>query len=64
MREYIAILCDSTNSAAGACVKPSKESGDEFSVLIEVPDLVENVTQWVKEEYPEFSIVYIMPKGF
>ncbi len=40
------------------------ELGDEFSVTISVPDLVENVTEYVREVYPESSIVYIMPKGF
>ena len=50
MNEYIAILCD--------------ELGDEFRVVIEIPDLVENVTEYVREYYPESSIVYIMPKGF
>ncbi len=35
---------------------------EEFTVS--VPDLVENVTEYVREEYPESSIVYIMPKGF
>ena len=38
--------------------------GDDFRVVIEIPDLVENVTEYVREEYPESSIVYIMPKGF
>jgi len=50
MNEYLAILRD--------------ELGDEFSVTISVPDLVENVTEYVREEYPESSIVYIKPKGF
>ena len=50
MIEYIVILCD--------------ELGDDFRVVIEIPDLVENVTEYVREEYPESSIVYIMPKGF
>ena len=50
MNDYIAILCD--------------ELGDEFSVTVSVPDLVENVTEYVREEYPESSIVYITPKGF
>jgi hypothetical protein len=40
------------------------ELGDEYSVTVSVPDLVENVTEYVREEYPESSIVYIMPKGF
>jgi hypothetical protein len=35
------------------------ELGDEFSVTISIPDLVENITEWVREEYPESSIVYI-----
>jgi hypothetical protein len=50
MNEYIVILCD--------------ELGEDFRVVIEVPDLVENVTEYVREQYPESSIVYIMPKGF
>jgi len=25
---------------------------------------VENVTEYIQEEYPESSIVYVMPKGF
>jgi hypothetical protein len=40
------------------------ELGDEYSVTVSVPDLVENVTEYVREEYPESSIVYITPKGF
>ena len=52
MNEYIVILCDEFN--------------EEFRVVreIEIPDLVENVTEYVREQYPESSIVYIMPKGF
>ena len=50
LNDYIVILCD--------------ELGDDFRVVIEVPDLVEIVTEYVREEYPESSIVYIMPKGF
>ena len=50
MNEYIAVLRD--------------ELGDEFSVVIQVPDLVENITEYVREQYPESSIVYIAPKGF
>ena len=50
MTEYIVILCD--------------ELGDDFRVVIEIPDLVDNVTQYVREEFPESSIVYIIPKGF
>lgn len=50
MIEYIVILCD--------------ELGDDFRVVIEIPDLVENVTEYVREQYPESSIVYIVPKGF
>ena len=50
MNEYHVILTD--------------ELGDEFSVTISVPDLVENVTEYVRDEYPESSIVYITPKGF
>jgi hypothetical protein len=50
MNEYIAILCD--------------ELGDDFRVIVQVPDLVENVTEYIREEYPESSIVYIAPKGF
>ena len=37
------------------------ELGDEFSVTVEIPDLVENVTEWVREEYPESSVVMIYP---
>lgn len=40
------------------------ELGHEYSVTVRVPDLVENVTEWIREEYPESSIVYIVPKGF
>jgi len=40
------------------------ELGDEYSVTVSVPDLVENITEWVREEFPESSILYIMPKGF
>jgi hypothetical protein len=37
------------------------ELGEEYSVTVDVPDLVENVTEWIREEYPESSIVFIMP---
>ena len=37
------------------------ELGEEFSVTVEVPDLVDNVTEWVREEYPECSVVFIRP---
>lgn len=37
------------------------ELGEEFGVTVEVPDLVENVTEWVREEYPECSIIFIRP---
>jgi hypothetical protein len=37
------------------------ELGEEYSVTVNVPDLVENVTEWVREEYPESSIVLIRP---
>jgi hypothetical protein len=40
------------------------ELGEEYSVTVSVPDLVENVTEYVREEYPESSIVYIRLKGF
>ena len=40
------------------------ELGETFTVEIEICDLVENVTEYVREEYPESSIVYITPKGF
>ena len=50
MNEYHVVMAD--------------ELGEEFSVTVRVPDLVENVTEWVREEYPESFIVYIMPKGF
>ncbi len=39
------------------------ELGDEYGVSVEIPYLVDNVTQWVREEYPESSIVYIKPEG-
>ena len=39
----------------------SDELGDEFSVTLEIPDLVENVTEWIREEYPESSIVLVRP---
>jgi len=50
MKDYYVVMTD--------------ELGDEFSVTISVPDLVENVTEYIQEEYPESSIVYVMPKGF
>jgi len=50
MNDYIAILCD--------------ELGDDFRVVVQVPDLVQNITEYVREQYPESSIVYITPKGF
>ena len=37
------------------------ELGDEYSVTVEVPDLVDNVTEWIREEYPESDIVLIRP---
>ena len=37
------------------------ELGEEFSVTVNVPDLVENVTEWVREEYPECSVYLVMP---
>ena len=37
------------------------ELGEEYSVTVSVPDLVENVTEWVREEYPESNIVLIRP---
>jgi len=37
------------------------ELGEEYSVTVDVPDLVENVTEWIREEYPESSIVFIRP---
>ena len=39
------------------------ELGEEYGVTVEVPDLVEDVAEWVREEYPESSIVYIKPEG-
>ena len=39
------------------------ELGDEYGVSVEVPDLVDNVAAWVREEYPESSIVYIKKEG-
>jgi len=55
---------ESDNTMNEYHVVMTDELGDEFSVTVSVPDLVENVTQYVREEYPESSIVYIMPKGF
>jgi len=49
MTEYIAVLCD--------------ELGDDFRISIQVPDLVENVTQYVREQYPESLIVFVVKKG-
>jgi len=37
------------------------ELGEEFSVTVELPDLVDNVTEWIGEEYPESDIVLIRP---
>lgn len=37
------------------------ELGEEYSVTVSVPDLVENVTEWIREEYPESSIILIRP---
>ena len=37
------------------------ELGEEFGVTVEVPDLVENVTEWVREEYPESSVGFLRP---
>ncbi len=37
------------------------ELGEEFSVTVELPDLVENVTEWIREEYPESSIILVRP---
>mgnify|MGYP001019955122 CR=1 FL=1 len=37
------------------------ELGETFTVEIEICDLVENVTEYVREEYFYISIVYIMP---
>ena len=37
------------------------ELGEEFGVYIDVPDLVENVTEWVQEEYPESNVTFIKP---
>jgi len=48
MNRYHVVMCD--------------ELGEEFSVTLEVPDLVENVTEWVREEYPECSITLIQPQ--
>ncbi len=38
--------------------------GNVSEFTISIPDLVENITEYVREEFPESSIVYIMPKGF
>lgn len=60
MLEYHVIMTVSKDGKyALTTVKP-----DEYSVTVSVPDLVENVTEYVREEYPESSIVYIAPKGF
>lgn len=40
------------------------ELGEEYSVTVEMPDLVENVTEYVREEYPESTIILIKPFGF
>lgn len=37
------------------------ELGEEYSVTVELPDLVDNVTEWVREEYPESEIILIRP---
>lgn len=37
------------------------ELGEEYSVTVELPDLVENVTKWVRDEYPESDIILIRP---
>ena len=37
------------------------ELGDEYSVTVELPDLVDNVTEWIREEYPESDIILIRP---
>lgn len=37
------------------------ELGEEYSVTVELPDLVDNVTEWVREEYPESDIILIRP---
>ena len=39
------------------------ELGEEYGVSVEIPDLVENITEWIREEYPESSIVYIKKEG-
>ena len=55
---------ESDNTMIDYHVVMTDELGDEFSVTVSVPYLVENVTEYVREEYPESSIVYIAPKGF
>ena len=37
------------------------ELGDACKIYIDVPDLVENVTEWVQEEYPECRVLFIKP---
>lgn len=37
------------------------ELGEEFSVTVELPDLVDNVTEWIREEYPESDIILVRP---
>lgn len=55
---------ESYNTMLEYHVVMTDELGDEYSVTVSVPDLVENITEYVREEYPESSIVYIAPKGF
>lgn len=55
---------ESDNTMNEYHVVMTDELGEEFSVTVSVPDLVENITEYVREQYPESSIVYIAPKGF
>lgn len=35
------------------------ETGTEWCTEVDVPDLVENITEWVREEYPESTVTHI-----
>ena len=40
------------------------ETGAEMTVEIDVPDLVENVSEYIRDEYPEMQLIYVKPAGF
>lgn len=42
-------------------MKNKASGGKPYDVDVLVPDLVENVTQWMQEEFPEANIIMIMP---